>query len=250
VVFEDATVLTLSFNHTFLDGVGRQVLLKAWLNVLNGEEHLVPPLQGLQDDPLGALAGRVPANRHVLYDQLLSGWGFLRLIFSGMWESFWYPKLATRMIFLPGAFVKKLKEQALADIRTSDDAVEQPFLSEGDIILVWWARITCAAMKIPSSRAITLNNAFNFRGVIDELLPPNEAFVGNAVFSSFTNLTASQLQSQPLGTIALQVRRSLQQQRTQEQVEALATLRVEREAQGKPVMFGRPDALGIYWSNW
>jgi hypothetical protein len=250
VVFEDATILTLSFSHTFLDGMGRQVLLKAWLNVLNGEEHLVPPIQGFQEDPLAGLAGRIPATKHVLYDQLLSGRRFLQFIFSNMWENFWYPKLAARMVFLPGAFVQNLREQALADIKTSNDAAEQPFLSEGEVIFVWWARVTCAAMKIPPNRTIALNNVFGFRGVIDEFLPPNKAFVGNAHFATLTNLTASQLQSQPLGSIALQVRRSLQQQRTQEQVEALATLRAESEAQGKPLLFGRPDAMSINWSNW
>jgi hypothetical protein len=250
VTFEDATLLTLSFSHTFIDGVGRQLLLKAWLNVLNGEEHKVPPLLGYQEDPLAALAGRVPANKHVFYDQLLSSWGFVRLILSGMWENFWYPKLASRMIFLPGAFVKKLKDQALADIRTSDDSTDQPFLSEGDVILVWWARLTCLAMGIPPGRQMTLNNAFNFRGVIDQFLPPTSAFIGNAVSSSSTSFTASQLFSLPLGQLALQVRHSLQQQRSQEQVEAYASLLAEREALGKPALFGRPDALGIYWSNW
>lgn len=36
VSFADATLLTLSWSHVFLDAIGRQSLLKAWIAVLNG----------------------------------------------------------------------------------------------------------------------------------------------------------------------------------------------------------------------
>lgn len=55
VSFQDATLLSISWPHTFFDGMGMAVLFKNWIAVLEGREADVQPFHGYDVDPLATL---------------------------------------------------------------------------------------------------------------------------------------------------------------------------------------------------
>lgn len=252
VTFTNATVLGLSFSHTFLDAVSRSALLKAWTAVLNDREDDVPPYQGFAEDPLEKLNGRTPPGKYLLHDTIMGSFGFLVFVVCMIFEFLFYPKQECRVVFLPGPCVKALRDQALQDLATeSTTSDEKPFVSEGDVLFAWWAKTTIKALRLSSSRPINLMNVMNFRGVVDDVLPPDQAFIGNATTTSQTHLTAGEIARQPVGKTALRIRNSLLQQRTQEQAEAYVALHHgEMEKTGRAPLFGPPTQMMLAWSNW
>ncbi|KAI7711144.1 hypothetical protein KC353_g9195 [Hortaea werneckii] len=136
VTFTDATVVGLSWSHTLLDAMGRHLLQRAWTAVLEGREQDVPPFQGYYEDPITPVVDQTPPEQHVLYDQLLSGFGFLVFVMYMILELVWWPKQSSRIILLPGPYVQDLRQQALQDLHANKEENDErePFISEGDII--------------------------------------------------------------------------------------------------------------------
>lgn len=67
----DATLLTLSFNHSLFDAMGQKELLDAWISVLNGREHEVLPVVGYNKDLIFQACGQTPMEKHILYSKML-----------------------------------------------------------------------------------------------------------------------------------------------------------------------------------
>nr|POE77759.1 hypothetical protein CFP56_09402 [Quercus suber] len=253
VTFTDATLLTLSWSHVFLDAVGRTTLFKAWLAVMDGREEDVPPFVGYETDPFEVLDGKTPPEKYVFYGVMLSGLNFALFVVYMILEFVFHPKQTSRAVLLPAAMIQALREQALEDLtvsaRSSSDS--RPFVSEGDVILAWWAKVNAAALQLSPSQPINVMNVMNFRGILDEVLPPDQAFIGNATGVIYTQMTAKELLAEPLGSTAIRIRRSLEQQKTPEQVEAYISLHksVLRKTGHGPVV-GPANQQMITLSNW
>lgn len=86
VSFADATLLTLSWSHVFLDAIGRQSLLKAWISVLKGQEDDIPPFVPFNVDPAGSIAQGGEPSSHVLYKYALSGFWFALFVIGYVYE--------------------------------------------------------------------------------------------------------------------------------------------------------------------
>jgi hypothetical protein len=72
---------------------------------------------------------------------------------------------------------------------------------------------------------IVIMNAYGLRSVLaNDLLPVGTAYVSSAVFAVFAFLPAYQIFQKPLSFVAAQIRRSIQEQGTRSQIEALAAL--------------------------
>lgn len=248
--FDDATIITITFSHTLFDAMGIQLLLRAWLCVLNGKEDEVPPFIGFSSDPMSSLIGRVPPQKHVLYKFVSGRVGLLLLIASILLDYLRFPKQETRTICIPSKFVALLRARAVSDLQASHYGKDMPFLSDGDIMFAWWARVTCAAQKLRASRPVRLGNFFTFRGILDDVLPPGSAYVGNAISIAYSFMTVSQLLSRSLGTIALELRQSLAEQRSREQVEAAISMLHKILVAGGLLLFSPHNAVRITWSNW
>jgi hypothetical protein len=65
VSFEDATIVSISWLHTFLDATAMVAVLNAWVLVLNGCEAEVPPICNFDTDHLASL-GIAPTEPYVL----------------------------------------------------------------------------------------------------------------------------------------------------------------------------------------
>jgi len=251
VSFEDATLVSLTWPHTFLDAMGRAALFDAWTLVLTGREKEVPPLHGFDSDPLVTL-GSAPTEKFALASHQVKGFYFFLFVVRYIFELLWYRKDEIRLVCLPASHVQSLKQTALQELAAQPPSKTPPFLSDGDIICAWWSRMVVKSVPVAPNRTILIMNAFGLRSVLaNDLLPRDRAYVANAVSAVFALMPASSLLTKPLSDIASAVRRSIQDQGTRAQVEASTALAQEVVARtGHPHVFGDGSTQMIVFSNW
>ncbi|KAI7259165.1 hypothetical protein KC345_g10385 [Hortaea werneckii] len=266
VTFTNATVVGLSWSHTLLDAMGRHLLQRAWTAVLEGREQDVPPFQGYYEDPITEVVDQTPPEQHVLYDHLLTGFGFFTFVMYMILEFVWWPKQSSRTILLPGAFVQDLRQQALKDLQKNQDEnsnnneqEQEPFISEGDIIFAWLAQKTLQALRPSPHTPVNLILILNLRGSSagplasppTSFFPPEKAYIGNASLPSITLTTAGEILHRPLSQTAAHIRKNLEIQRTPPNLQAFLSLhRREVRAKGRSPLFGPGDQLMLSLSNW
>ncbi|OAL46251.1 hypothetical protein IQ07DRAFT_547509 [Pyrenochaeta sp. DS3sAY3a] len=272
--FNDATLVTLTWLHTLLDAMGRHALLKAWIAVLEGREHDVPEFWGYDTnaferlgEPVSAAATDAAAvEEFVLKDKIMSRWTMLKFIFNMVWEIFFYPNEAGRLICVPASYFARIKTQAHADLASVDPALltmstadaknPTPFLSDGDVLCAWFMRllVTANPMLLASkpSRNVLVFNVFGMRDVLrstsPQLIPKGAAYISNCVSAIFSLFTQGELLSLPIGHVAARIRKDLTLQSTRAQVEASQRLR--RENGGEAVLYGESDAVIQVFTNW
>ncbi|KAF5845871.1 hypothetical protein GGP41_008359 [Bipolaris sorokiniana] len=219
--FQDATILSISWPHCVFDGIGRAAFMNAWLAELNG--LAIPEFVGFDHDPMSLLIGEVPGERYVLRSQMLTGYRLFFFVLRTIFDLILQPKSEPRILQIPDRFLQKLKQEAVADLSKERKGGDAVFVSNGDVLLAWWARTVVSSQNLAVSRPVAIGTALNLRKALEKDLPSG-TFVGNAVSTAFAFLTAHELATIPLGSIALRIRRAIQQQRTTEQVKAQLTL--------------------------
>ncbi|XXH02546.1 hypothetical protein Hte_008922 [Hypoxylon texense] len=270
VSFADATVVSLSWPHTLLDAMGRRELLDAWVATLEGRDGDVKPLHGVLHDPLAPL-GTAPQEPYVLSHRRLSPWQALLFAVAYIWTTLvWWRGEETRMVCVPAAHIRSLHQGALdylaaaqdeEDLRNSNRYRDEekkaikPFVSEGDVLSSWIARLALLHLSRDSRNAdqtVSILNAFGMRSVLArDLLPPTHAYVGNAVAGVYAFVTVRDLFSRPLGLAAAAVRRSIAEQGTRAQVEARAAVDLRRRQGGRSAaVYGDAGMAPIMVSNW
>ncbi|TVY47294.1 Transcriptional regulator [Lachnellula occidentalis] len=251
VSFSDATLVTLTWPHTFIDAMGRRALFDAWISVLNGLEAEVSPLQGFSTDPLATL-GTQPTEPYALEKYQIKGFAFFIFAVRYAWELIWHSKEERRIICLPATHLNTMKSTALSELSACAPDTK-PFLSDGDVISAWLARLALSpTLSRTSKRTVLLMNAFGLRGVLaNDLLPTDKAYIANASNSVHALLPAHEILTRPLSFTASQVRRSITQQGTRAQIEALAAIERETYAScGRSPVFGDSSMKLIVISNW
>ncbi|TVY41307.1 Transcriptional regulator [Lachnellula subtilissima] len=242
VSFSNATLITLTWPHTFLDAMGRRALYDAWIHVLNGREADVLPLHGFAADPLATL-GTQPTEPYALEKHQIKGFAFFIFAIRYAFE-------------LICTHLNAMKATALSELSASSpdtDTKAKPFLSDGDVISAWLARLALSpTLPQSSTRTVLLMNAFGLRGVLaNDLLPPHKAYIANASNSVHALLPAHEILTRPLSYTASQVRRSITQQGTRAQIEALAAIeRATYTSSGRSPVFGDSSMKLIVISNW
>ena len=253
ISFEDATVITITWPHTFADAMGMAAIFKNWIAVLEGREEDVQPLQGYDADPLAPLGETKPAAPPILAKWLLQGLPLLVFVVRFLFDLVWHSKEEARVVCLPAQFVQGLKREALEDLsKVSENRDSKPFLSDGDVICAWWSRIVVEALQPGSKRTVTIFNAFDMRHVLSkDLLPPDRAFVSNASIAILTFVSVADLFTKPVSYIASKVREGISQQRTTEQTQAFAFLTRDAITKtGRRPVFGDSSMLLVVFSNW
>ena len=232
--------------------MGLASLFKAWAAVLREQEDEVPAFHGFDKDPLSPLSETTPAEKYVLSSRVLKGLRFLFFVLCYLFELVWYRKDTERVIFVPGQYLQHLRDKALQELASESNKEDKPFISEGDILFSWWSRTMVSVLEPAPERTILLMNVFDTRPTLaEDLIPPNSAFLGNAVFSAFTILSARQVLEGPLSFVASKLRHSLEQQRTREQIQAFSAFQKRWfEKTGHMPIFGDPGMLLIVCSNW
>lgn len=262
ISFTDATLVSVTFPHTMCDLLGLQAIVDNWVRVLSGKEDEVVPLLGVHDDPLAGV-GKGPVHEFeepwALKDETLSGWGWVRFIFTMIWDAIRLGQSQQHMIYLPAASLQRLRESATADLarfshdQTVDDRHPQDvFLTDNDILTAWMTRAAAHSLPANSTRSVTFLNFFEIRGRLPAVFqPPQKAvYIGNFIFACWAHLSARDAQEAPLGAIAGKYRGFLAAQTSEGQVRGLLRVFGERTAVGKRMGAMRPDSLMITCSNW
>ncbi|OBS20406.1 hypothetical protein FPOA_06777 [Fusarium poae] len=244
VSFKDATLVTLHWLHIACDALGMKGLIEGWVNAMKSLE--IPEQQGFDYDPLAEF-GKHPKEVHKLADQRMTTASMLTY---AAWNgySLAVAKKETRMVCIPGWFLKKLHATALEELVAS--GVKNPFVTENDVLVAWWSRIAISHLPSDSKRPVTIQVGMSLRKTLEkDLLLPGKPFVSNCF--GFTNLllSARDLKQQPVGETALQMRTAVNEQRTREQVEAYQAM-VRDSVAPLPVFFGNGNTYQISYSNW
>lgn len=239
VSFEDSTLVSLTWPHTYFDAMGRATFFNAWTLVLNGQEDKVAPFNGYKTDPLAPL-GFSMVEESMLAKYQVKGLSILLFTIRYIFEFIWWRKEENYTVCLPAAYLQSMKQTIMQELAAQSQGDSKPFVSDGDVICAWWTRLALQHLSPTSRRTVVILNAFGLRGVLSkDLLLAGTAYTSNAVYRLYTILAASDVFQRPLSYLASQIRRSIQEQGTRSQIEALASLhRKNITTTGRPAVFG------------
>jgi hypothetical protein len=238
-LFQDATLLTINYLHTFSDAISRTNSFEAWIAVLRGHEGEVPAFVPYDHDPLYTLGKEAPRQSCRNIGRLLSGLSLVIFGLRYMFEILWSPKLEEHPIRLPGRCVDQMRKTVLQELAiTASRGTKKPFVSEGDVVVAWWVRTMIKALKPAPDRTIMVMNVFNVWNLFPEWFPHSAAgLIGNSFFYSYTLLVADKvLQDTDLKYVASTNRKALMEHRTKQQIEAMAAIQRENFMKAAPVV--------------
>ncbi|RAK98676.1 squalene cyclase [Aspergillus ibericus CBS 121593] len=238
-LFEDATLVTISYVHTLFDAIARTTFFKAWIAVLRGREDEVPDFIPFDHDPLCTLGSSASAQRYSNFGRVVRGVGLVVFGLRYLFDLLWFWKEEEHPIRLPGRCVDRLRETARKELAAATPSGgEAPFVSEGDVVVAWWVRTMVTALNPRPHRTIMVMNVFNVWALFDEWFPTGGAgFIGNAFFYSYTLLVANQvLQDTKLGHVASRNRQALMEHRTRDQVQAMTAIQRASLTRTPPVV--------------
>ncbi|KAM5343374.1 hypothetical protein ACJ41O_011911 [Fusarium nematophilum] len=244
VSLKDATLVTLHWLHIACDALGMKALIGCWVLTMQGKE--VPPQQGFDYDPLAEL-GMNPKENHALADQRMKAGALLTYALKNGY-SLTMGKKECRMVCIPGYYLNKLRANAIQDLKAA--GVEQPFLTDNDVLVAWWTRMALSHLPQDSNCPVTVQLAMSMRKSLEkDLLLPEKPFVSNCF--AFTNLLlpAKDFKQKPVSHVAAQMRAALNEQSTRAQIEAYQAM-VRDSIAPLPVFMGTGATYQVSYSNW
>ncbi|KAH9228049.1 hypothetical protein K456DRAFT_1774996 [Colletotrichum gloeosporioides 23] len=246
VSFNNATLVSLNWLHTLFDALGRQELITAWTAMLDGRENDIKPFHGFDDDPLADL-GTKPKEEYVLADKLLSKWQMAWFVFRQIWETIYYREEETKLVCMPATYLRKLKLLVNQEVKAQNAGSATAFVSEGDVVSAFITRLFIRHLPNTSNQTIVIMNAFGMRSTLaDDYLPPDRAYVGNAITAVLAISSAKDILTNPLSYTAWAVRKAIMDQGSREQLEARIAA---QKAIGFP-LYGDGGMQMITVSNW
>ncbi|UZP39167.1 hypothetical protein NXS19_006983 [Fusarium pseudograminearum] len=255
VSFTDATLVSICWPHIAVDGMSLAHLGHAWSLSLAGRVSEILPMLSANDDPM-ANAGRDSTftGPHPLGKQQITGWQMYIFAFYYILGLLRWRTIESKVLFLPKTVVKEIRSQALSSLSKEHTA---PFVSESDAIVAWMTiAVTSALFPKGSNRSVTIGNAYDLRGRAPSLFPVSSdkgAYIQNAVFPCWAIVPAKMIHDRDedtLGSIALAVRRSIQEQTTEDSIHAQARLtRDSLEVSGILPLFGDVDQFTIHFAS-
>ncbi|PKX92298.1 uncharacterized protein P174DRAFT_512929 [Aspergillus novofumigatus IBT 16806] len=250
VSFHDATVLTLNWIHAAFDATAKKAILDAWNLVMLGREDQIPTPVSYREDALKDL-GTNPLSPHALADRKTSTLGMIRWALSNVTDLF-FRSQETRIICVPAGFVENLHAVAMKELVSfpPGPGEERPFVSEGDILTAWVARLAVSHLSQYPDRTVAIQNAFSARKVLRQYLPADQPYIANCAFFFNVLVPVKDVLGRPLSYTAWQIRRAIKQQTTAEQTEAYCAL-LRSSGQSKlPPFFGDSSMHMLSFSNW
>lgn len=246
--FNDATLVSLCWPHSLCDALGFGELLRAWSLIIHGHHHDVPKPFGDGHDPLAEL-GLHPTEPYRLEGSQLS-WLGLSFYYLRTWLKIFLHKPHSRMIYVPGPYIQCLREKVLRELSDEGQCGREGFVSEGDVLCAWWAKINIAHLPNRSNKLVHLINALGWRPTLkQDMLLSNRPYISNAVGLSSVLIPAKTITAKPLSYVAKKIRQCIIDSRQREQIEAYAAL--WRKSPGRiPPLFGNATMHVIACSNW
>lgn len=253
VNFTDGTLVSINFSHLTSDLAGLMAIMNAWQLVLAGKPEEVPPFKGLYEDSMASLYKAQATEPYVLADKQLSGWKLAAFGLRLMFDSWWNSPVDSRLLCVPkktmDAFVQAARDQVPQNTDSSNDGTSPRFISENDIIVAWATK--AAAQSLPPSRPITVLQAVDPRSRVKSVFDHNAAYVCNAPAAAFVFCSSQEAVDKSISELALEGRKALQSQVTEEQMKAVAGLVAKAmAATGNPPVFGERNSLLLVSTNW
>ncbi|KAK8052036.1 hypothetical protein PG993_003421 [Apiospora rasikravindrae] len=262
--FTDATLVSITFPHLLSDAMGTTGLLQAWGDLLRDPSRMSPRMHiaGAKQDVVAQVGteGDKTARdtRFVLEDKQTTGLSLFLFIARFIFDIWAHPRIETRHIYLPARFVAHLhreaKEEWMTDGTDNGDTKPLPFLSDGDLITAWGARMVLLSTSSKGSALIC--NVFDMRRRLLGLSEPSpsspSSYLQNLILPSTVLLDAEETRSLSTSRIARRVRRALVEQTTDAQVRSL--MRIARawfSRLGTMPLFARWDTTRVFaCTNW
>lgn len=246
--FADATVVAVAWPHVLMDAMGLQALLRNWSLVLNGRAGEVLPLIGVHNDPMQeAVESDTRPKEELVVEKLAVGpLGIIILLFRLLWLKLWSPGFERRTVVLPQDTLHRLCQRARRDIDKEHD--KSAFISEGDVLAAWSARMLAASQPKPSP--VTVANFINVRFRMASLKERSGEYLQNMLQFVYASLP-SKCDNAPLGRMALSYRRQLAEQSTEPQMLSYIRMQLDhvQAKGGLRLMFGDARAAMLTVNN-
>lgn len=256
--FADATLVGLTFPHSLSDAMGTAELVRAWSSVVAGKSCNVKPLQGTWEDALDGVGTRkdeAALGKFVLEDQQTRRMALAAFIGRFVWDVTTRRSIKQRHIYLPAKFMRHLRreveaEKRLGRRRPGGGAAGPAFVSDGDLILAWGARMVMSSRSWRGCSAV-ICNVFDLRGRLEGVFSPAGAYLQNLILPATTVLSREDAAAATTGEVAVRLRQSIADQTSDMQARRL--MRVAREwfaSMGTMPLFAGWDSRVIACTNW
>ncbi|KAK1241762.1 hypothetical protein MKX07_007585 [Trichoderma sp. CBMAI-0711] len=252
VSFKNSTVVVLHWIHLAFDATAKRALLDAWMLALQGRDDEIPEPLG-PDEYILENVGKNPTEPHVLAQHHVSKPGLVWWALQNSYNLI-IRKKEHRMLCMPAEYLERLRVKAVAELAAQappdNEKWEVPFLSEGDVLVAWVSRLAISNLPANSERPIAVQQAYQWRPILKDLIPENRPFLSNCVGFLVTLMPAKDVLQKPLSYLASQIRRSIKEQGSREQVEAYTSLIRLDPANRAPPFFGSSSMQLLMFSNW
>ncbi|CAD6891223.1 unnamed protein product [Tilletia controversa] len=272
--FEDATTIGIALPHVLCDAAGASEVMNAWSAIVNGEENEIHALPQFGQDFFAPLAPggqeakkessarelqaqkgfQTPAGwyAYTLWDTIQFGMGFA-------WDLLWTrpeSKMEGRDIFLPSAYLEKLKKEVNEEIAktTSASKGEAQWVSTSDIVTAIAVRTMCRpdARGPNDERPVSFLYPSNFRWLPTpagcDPFPTPYLHNGALTISLPEQSIGSIVHTLTLAELALQIRRALVEQTQPEAIRRSLIWRLANRQ--KLLTFFRPYNFWLVGTNW
>lgn len=263
VTFLDTTLVSLTWPHCAWDMSSQKEIMDAWCCVLDGREDEIKPAANLIPDILLETATKAAEHDEeafLLQNHICQGWKFFVYLTRIIWESLWGWNNPTPIVLsVPPAYLHSLREEAVASTSSQGEGAEAAnvaaatFLSDGDILTAWTARLSAGAVASAPSRSVTLLSVFDVRGRLPAVYDASKAYLQNCVLALHTRMSPGDLPagSRRLGALAAAVRASIVTQTTPAQVALHGRVMKEAiERTGNMPLYGDQSSYTMIMSNW
>lgn len=254
VLFQDATLITITHLHTLFDAMARAAFIKAWAAAVGGRDQDISRCIPIDQDLFAAVGSeKAAAKNYVYYEHLLSLPAMILFFLRLLFEILWYWKDEEHTFRIPGRCVDRMRKATLASLAPVTDKsipAQAPFVSESDIILSWWARTIAKALNVSPSRTMMILNVVNIANLFADRLPPATVFLGNTGSLANSMFTARQaIDDEGIAYVSSKLRQDLIKHRTLEQVDALVAIQKHSLSKVASSLVGGGNILFLPCSN-
>ncbi|KAK7420374.1 hypothetical protein QQX98_002797 [Neonectria punicea] len=248
--FRDTTCMSLYWPHVAFDAMGKKAIIEGWTLMLQGREDEIATPIGYDTDLLAEF-GKHATEPHLLADRRVGNFGMAGYALRNA-VGLVGPK-EIRMVCIPVVFWEKMVADVRDELAGSAAPGEDPFVTEGDVLVAWWTRVCCSHLGKDSTTTVAAQNSMSLRKVLrDDLISPSDRpFISMALGFPTVLLPAGDILTKPLSWLAMQFRRAINEQGTRAQVESYAALQREFSAAMRmPIFFGDTGMYNLFYSNW
>lgn len=241
--FNDATLVSLTWPHTLMDGMAYAALLQNWSLMLAGKADKISPVMGAREDALSMLGTMSdPGGTLEIEPRHAGPLRFFIFFCFFLWHRLFYPPKQIRVLFLPRQAVNSLTEAAKKE-------AGDIFISEGDILTAWMCKAIASAER--RSHPVTIIGLMNARDRLPCLEKTAGVHLQNLTAMAGIYLTPEQSRAS-VGSIAMEHRQQLAKQTTEEQVTLFFRSAWQRAAAKKSLrtaFIGETDTRAILTNN-